>query len=191
MSDGSGSTMRNPFQDSPWRVAALSLLALTLASGAPAQEKPRAVQKLAVFDMELDDFSAGGPLAGETPEETARLSRMSVLARRLWSQSGLFALVDTGGAADSRLKDHWLRKCGGCDAEIARGLGADLSFIGFFRKVSRMEQVLEIRVRDARTGELLNVSNTDLRNETDESWSRALAYLIAHRLVEPELARAK
>lgn len=52
-----------------------------------------------------------------------------------------------------------------------------------------MEQFLEIRVRNARTGELLNVSHTDLRNETDESWSRALTHLIKRRLVEPELAR--
>ena len=29
--------------------------------------------KLAVFDLELDDLSAGGPLAGESAEETARL----------------------------------------------------------------------------------------------------------------------
>jgi Protein of unknown function (DUF2380) len=183
--------MRSEFQNSRWRAAALSLLALALiiASGSQALEGPRPPQKLAVFDLELDDFSAGGPLAGETPEETERLKRMSALARRLLSESRLFRLVETGGATDTRAKDHWLRKCDGCDAEIARSLGADLSFIGYFRKVSRMEQVLEFRVRDARTGELLNVSNTDLRDETDESWSRALTYLIKNRLVEPELAR--
>ena len=38
-----------------------------------------------------------------------------------------------------------------------------------------MEQYLEFRIRDARTGELVNVSQTDLRGETDESWSRAIA----------------
>lgn len=52
-----------------------------------------------------------------------------------------------------------------------------------------MEQYLEFRIRDAGAGELLNVSQTDLRGETDESWSRAIVWLIAHRLVEPELAR--
>jgi hypothetical protein len=183
--------MRREFQNFPWRVAALLLLGLAsiLASESQAQEEPPPPQKLAVFDLELDDFSAGGPLAGETPDETERLKRTSTLARRLLAQSGLFTLVDTGAAADSRVKDHWLRKCDGCEAEIARGLGAELSFIGYFRKISRMEQFLEIRVRDARTGELLNLSHTDLRNETDESWSRALTYLIKNRLVEPELAR--
>ncbi|ARN80218.1 DUF3280 domain-containing protein [Methylocystis bryophila] len=183
--------MQRQLQILAWRVAALSLLALApiLASRSQAQDAPAPPPKLAAFDLELDDFSAGGPLAGETPEETQRLSRMSALARRLLSESGLFRLVETGGAPDSRVKDHWLRKCDGCDADIARALGADLSFIGYFRKISRMEQFLEIRVRNARTGELLNVSHTDLRNETDESWSRALTHLIKRRLVEPELAR--
>ncbi|HTO78627.1 MAG TPA: DUF3280 domain-containing protein, partial [Methylocystis sp.] len=161
--------MRKQIQNPLHRAAGLLLLALACAGGVQAQEKPRP-SKLAVFDMELDDFSAGGPLAGETPEETERLKRMSALARQLLMESGLFAPVEIGGAMDSRAKDHWLRKCDGCEAEIARGLGADLSFLGYFRKISRMEQFLEIRVRDARTGELLHLSNTDLRNETDESW---------------------
>jgi hypothetical protein len=165
-------------------------LALTYASAPRAQERLEAPPlRLAAFDLELDDFSAGGPLSGESPEETERLARMSALARRLLSESGLFWLVDTGKASDPRVKDHWLRKCDGCDAEIARALGADLSFVGYFRKISRMEQFLEIAVRNARTGELLNLSHTDLRNETDESWSRALTYLIQLRLVQPELAR--
>jgi hypothetical protein len=145
--------------------------------------------KLAVFDIELDDFSAGGPIAGESAEETARLRRMTLLARELLAQSGLFEIVDVSGSTSQMVKDHWLRKCNGCDAEIARDLGADMSFVGFFRKISVMEQYLEFRIRDVRSGELRNVSQTDLRGETDESWSRALKYLIKHRLVEPELAR--
>jgi hypothetical protein len=145
--------------------------------------------KLAVFDIELDDFTAGGPIAGQSPEETARLQRMTELARRLLAQSGLFEIVDVSGAGEERAKAHWLRKCNGCDADIARKLGADMSFLCFFRKISVMEQYLEFQIRDARTGELLNLSHTDLRNETDESWSRALTFLIKYRLVEPELAR--
>jgi hypothetical protein len=145
--------------------------------------------KLAVFDLELDDFSAGGPLAGESAEETQRLQRVTALARERLAHSGLFELVDTSVSDNESLKAHWLRKCNGCEADIARALGADMSFLGFFRKISVMEQNLEFRIRDARTGELLNVSQTDYRGETDESWSRAITWLIKHSLVEPELAR--
>ncbi|MGD9657749.1 MAG: DUF3280 domain-containing protein [Methylocystis sp.] len=167
-----------------------ALIAVAIG-GAQAQAQPSARLKLAVFDIELDDFSAGGPIAGESPEETARLQRMTALARDLLSQSGLFEVVDGGASTDQRVKDHWLRKCNGCDADIALALGADLSFVCFFRKISVMEQNLDIRIRDARTGALAHASQTDLRGETDQSWSRALKFLIKYQLVEPELARRK
>jgi len=168
----------------------LALLASAAPSLAePAQNGERRI-KLAVFDLELDDFSAGGPIAGESAEETARLKRMTELARRLLGESGLFEIVDVSGANDPEVRAHWLRKCNGCEAKAALALGADMSFLGFFRKISVMEQNLEFLVRDARTGEALNVSQTDLRNETDESWSRALRFLIKRGLVDPELAKA-
>lgn len=173
------------------RFTAASLIGLALLSlaSASAAQAEAARPKLAVFDLELDDFTAGGPIAGESPAETARLQRMSQLARELLAQSDLFELVDPGASTNDRVKAHWLRKCNGCDAAAARELGADLSFVGYFRKISVMEQFLEFFVRDARTGEIVNVSHTDLRNETDDSWTRALTYLIKKRLVEPERAR--
>jgi hypothetical protein len=145
--------------------------------------------KLVVFDLELDDFTAGGPIAGESAEETERLRKMTRLARELLAASGLFEIVDVRATNEARVAAHWLRKCNGCEADVAREMGADLSFVGFFRKVSVMEQYLEFRIRDARSGELMNISQTDLRGETDESWRRALTWLIRHKLVEPELAR--
>jgi hypothetical protein len=165
------------------------LLLLVAVPAALAAEDARRPIKLAVFDLELDDFSAGGPLAGESPVETARLQRMTKLTRDLLAQSGLFEIVDVDGSGAQMVAAHWLRKCNGCDAEAARDLGADMSFVGFFRKISVMEQYLELRIRDARTGQLVHISQTDLRGETDESWSRALRFLIRYELVEPQRAR--
>ncbi|WP_442755769.1 DUF3280 domain-containing protein [Methylocystis sp. JAN1] len=165
------------------------LLVLTPFSGARPADEARRPIKLAVFALELDDFSAGGPLAGESVAETARLQRMTRLTRDLLAESGLFEIVDVSGSGAQMVAEHWLRKCNGCDAEAARDLGADMSFVGFFRKISVMEQCLELRIRDARTGQLVHVSQTDLRGETDESWSRALRFLIRYELVEPERAR--
>ena len=170
---------------------AAMLLFVALFSATPgfASAEARPPIKLAVFDFELDDFSAGGPLAGESAEETARLRRITLQARDALAKSGLFEIVDVAAATDELVKNHWLRNCNGCDADIARRLGADMSFVGFYRKISVMEQSLQFRIRDARTGELRNVSQADLRGETDESWGRAIAWLIRHRLVEPELNR--
>ena len=166
-------------------ICSIILATCALAPFAQAEIRP----KLAVFDLELDDFSAGGPLAGESAAETERLARMSKLARELLAQSGLFEVVDASVSENAEAKAHWLRKCNGCEAAAAREFGADLAFLGFFRKISVMEQMLEFHIRDARTGELVNLSHTDYRGETDESWRRALTWLIRYRLVEPERAR--
>jgi hypothetical protein len=178
------------FRERSWKSALAGVaLATLVSSAAPAVPEARPPIRLAVFALELDDFSAGGPIAGESAVETERLRRMTGLARELLAQSGLFEIVDASGVDDATARAHWLRKCNGCEADIARSLGADMSFLGFFRKISVMEQVVEFRIRDARTGDFVNVSSADLRGETDQSWSRALAWLIRHRLVEPELAR--
>lgn len=165
--------------------------ALLMALLAPVTgwSEPNPPIKLAVFDVELDDFTAGGPIAGESPKETAMLQRVTALAREQLAQSGLFEILDGSASANEMVKTHWLRKCNGCEAGVARDLGAAMSFLAFFRKISVMEQYLEFRIRDAHTGTLLNASQTDLRGETDESWSRAITWLIRYRLVEPELAR--
>src|SRR5216683_5895706 len=54
--------------------------------------------KLAIFDFELEDFSAGGSPAGESPADTDLLKQITADARRLISEAGRYSLVDTGGA---------------------------------------------------------------------------------------------
>jgi len=87
--------------------------------------------KLAVFEFELDDFSAGGPLAGESAAETARLQRVVLQARQQLAQSNLFDIVDVSAASDERVRTHRLRKCNGCEADTARALGAEMAFAAF------------------------------------------------------------
>jgi Protein of unknown function (DUF2380) len=153
------------------------------------RSEPKPPIKLAVFDFELDDFSAGGTIGGESAAETAMLQRVTALAKERLAQSGLFEIIDGNASTNEMVRTHWLRKCNGCEAAIARDLGADMSFIAYFRKVSIMEQFLEFRIRDAHSGELMNLSHTDLRGETDESWSRAIIWLLRYRLVEPLMAQ--
>jgi hypothetical protein len=176
------------------RLFFLMAIAILPASRAPAvagEEPPRSPIKLVVFDFELDDFSAGGPIAGESAVETAMLRRATKLAREQLARSGLFEIVDASASLHETVRAHWLRKCNGCEADVARSFGADMSFIAFFRKISVMEQYLEFRLRDARTGALVKISQADLRGETEESWSRAVIWLIRYGLVEPEQARRK
>lgn len=140
--------------------------------------------KIAVFDMELEDYSAGGPIAGESPAETARLKLVTGQLRDQLAKSGRYQLVDVSAAHTKEMSDHWLRKCNGCEANIARSLGADQSLLGVFQKVSVMEQTLVFRIRDAQSGALIDQPVIDYRGSTDESWSRASNRLTKHRLLD-------
>lgn len=88
------------------------LLAATVATLAwgdpPSAFADPSLVRIAVFDFELDDFSAGGGIAGDAAADPAQLDRTTSEARRVISQSG-----------------RSLRTCNGCEAAIALKLGAD------------------------------------------------------------------
>ncbi|MGH6795458.1 MAG: DUF3280 domain-containing protein, partial [Methylocella sp.] len=128
---------------------AASLPAFATSAGTPPPVK------LAIFAFELEDFSAGGQLIGESPADTAQLKLATVEARRLIVQSGRYSLVDVSGADAEAVKAHSLRKCNGCDAGIAFKLGADQSLIGIVTRISRMEYTVRFQIRDARDGAVI------------------------------------
>ncbi|MGH6822492.1 MAG: DUF3280 domain-containing protein [Methylocella sp.] len=142
--------------------------------------------KLAIFDFELEDFSAGGQLIGESPADTAHLKLATVEARRLIVQSGRYSLVDVSGADAEAVKAHSLRKCNGCDAGIAFKLGADQSLIGIVTRISRMEYTVRFQIRDARDGAVIFNKQTDLRMGANYSWDRGVAWLIKNRLLNSQ-----
>ncbi|MDE2578168.1 MAG: DUF2380 domain-containing protein [Hyphomicrobiales bacterium] len=149
------------------------------------------IRKIAVFDFELEDFSAGGPIGGQSAVETERLKAATQQTRDLLSQSGLFIVTPVDQSTEANGREHWLRKCNGCEADLARAAGADLSLLGVFHKISVMEQSLRFLVRDAATGEPRGALQTDLRGETDESWTRAVKWIVEHRILEPARAAQK
>jgi hypothetical protein len=137
-------------------------------------EGPLAV---AVFPFELVDTSGTTP----TPEETARLGRLAPQLRAAIAEADGLAVVDVSPVADEAGRRH-LRSCGGCDAKLAREVGADRSVTGTVQKVSNLILNINLYVRDARSGEMLDVMSADIRGNTDESWERGLAWLIRNRL---------
>jgi len=151
-----------------------------LASGADA---PSPV-KLALFDFELEDASAGASLAGESPADIALLQQITGDARRLVAASGRYSLVDIAAADAEAVKGRWLRKCGGCDAGIAASLGAEQSFIGVVTRISRMEYTLQLQISDARTGTVVFNGESGLRMGADYSWGRGVASLLKSRLLD-------
>jgi hypothetical protein len=138
--------------------------------------------KIAVFDFELDDFSAAAGIVGNAAADLAQLTQASNEARRLISQSGRYTLVDVSDADDEALKDRALHQCNGCEAAVAWKLGADQSFLGVVSRISRTEYTVRFQVRDARTGTPVLASQSNLRIGADYSWYRGAASLIKDNL---------
>jgi hypothetical protein len=140
--------------------------------------------KLAVFDFELEDFSAGASPAGATSTDATQLANVTAMVRQLFTQSGRYELIDVGSVDAPAVRTHTLRDCNGCDADIALKLGAQQSLVGVVSRISRTEYVVKFQVRDARTGTVVAAGDSGLRMGADYSWSRGAARLVKDQLLE-------
>jgi uncharacterized protein DUF2380 len=161
------------------RIIAIALpLALALSSAQASEPK------VAVFDFEMVDTSLQGAANGPRADEEARLVRLNDELRHRLQQSGRVEVIDIAPIA-ARARASNLQACGGCDAGFARELGATHSLTGWIQKVSNLILNLNILVRDAETGKVTWSKSVDMRGNTDESWSRALDYLVRNYLLAP------
>jgi hypothetical protein len=159
---------------------AFTLLLLTCWASARAADLP----KLAVFDFEMLDTSLEGQMHGKRKDEQERLMGIGDQLRKELGGSGKFQIVDIAPVNAAAHQSN-LQACGGCDAKLARELGADLYTTGVVQKVSNVILNINIYLHDAQTGRLVTAASADMRGNTEESWSRATRYLIRERLLAP------
>jgi hypothetical protein len=155
------------------------MLMLALMISAPVYANP---PKVAVFDFELVDTSLQGEVDGPRADEHDRLMRAGDQLRKGLAESGKFHLLDIA-PVNAAAHGSNLQACGGCDVQYAQKLGADLAITGVVQKVSNLILNMNIYLRDAHSGGLVTVMSVDLRGNTDESWSRAMSYLVRNRLL--------
>jgi hypothetical protein len=138
--------------------------------------------RAAIFDFELIDTSLEGETNGPRADETARLVRLGQQLRTLVTKSGKFEVVDIAPVEDEARKAN-LQRCGGCDADLAQKLGAEISITGTVQKVSNLILNINLYARVVVTKEPLVAMSVDIRGNTDESWSRGLEYLVRTRFL--------
>ena len=155
-----------------------------LAVAGSAETAAPSPTKIAVFPFELEDFSAGAAYVPPDDIDREQLRLSTEEARRLIAASGRYQLVDVSAVNDQATKAGKLRDCDGCDARIAAGLDADQSMIGIVTRITRMEYAVTYKIRDARSGALVDVKQTDLRMGANVAWSRGARWLIENRLLE-------
>jgi hypothetical protein len=161
--------------------ALFAATAVTLIISAPVHAEP---PKVAVFDFELVDTSLQGEVNGPRTDEQGRQMRVGDQLRRELTESGKFHVLDISPVTDAAHGSN-LQACGGCDVQYAQRLGADLVITGVVQKVSNLILNVNIYVRDVHSGDLVTFAGADMRGNTDESWSRAMSYLVRNRLLAP------
>jgi Protein of unknown function (DUF2380) len=143
---------------------------------------PSDAQSVAVFNFELIDSSLEGAVRGARADEQERLARLSDQLRQLLRDSCQFSLADLA-PIPSEAQASNLQACGGCDARLARSIGAELAITGTVQKVSNLILNMNIYVRDASSGATIAAMSADMRGNTDESWTRTLIWLVRNRLL--------
>jgi hypothetical protein len=175
-------------EDDTMKVLSLAVMVALIASLATSAHADP--PKAAVFDFELLDTSLQGETSGPQADEQARLQQASDQLRKGLADSGKFLLVDMT-SVNAAAHNSNLRSCGGCDVDLAQKVGADLSVTGVVQKVSNLILNMNVYIRDTHTGQIVAAASADLRGNTDESWSRAVGYLLRNRLLAPKPGAAQ
>jgi hypothetical protein len=155
---------------------------LTASTAATA---PAPIQ-IAVFDFELEDMSAAGSPNSVPAVDAADLTDVTKGVRDLFARSGRYHLVEADTASADAARKHDLRDCDGCDAGIAKDLGADQSLVGVVRRISRTEYIVRFQIRDSRTGAVVSKGDSGLRMGANYSWSRGAARLVRDRVLDSQ-----
>ncbi|WP_417689862.1 DUF3280 domain-containing protein [Roseibium sp.] len=153
-------------------------ICVVLLSTVHVQAKP-----VAVFDMEFINFSQEVEYGAKNEAEYRRIEMLSAYLRELLVESGDYEPVDLAplGADAERYGDVF--SCNRCEEKLARKLGAPTSITGAVQKLSVLVQTIILRERDAETGRVLQLYQTDIRGNTDEAWKRGLKWLVDNRLL--------
>ncbi len=169
--------LRNPF--ARFSLALFALVVLVLAFGPAARAADASPATLAMTGFELLEDH---PDAGRHEAQQARLKLIEDEFRTQIQQRGLYMLVDNAPhqALIDRVRGgvEFLYRCPHCLAEIGTGTGAHYVAVGWVQKVSNLILNVNIEIREVATNRVALVKSVDMRGNNDESWIRAVRYLV-------------
>lgn len=167
----------------PRSIGALLVILLAQAFAlVPAPAATAEVRKALVFDFDLIDDSQEGEVDGLRTDQTQRLVLISEELRKAIRTDGRYELVDLAPIAADIERLRPIYKCNQCEDDLANRVGAEIVIIGTVQKVSNLILNLNLYVRDAKAGKVVQVMSSDIRGNTDESWIRGVRYVIKNQL---------
>lgn len=163
----------------PAAILLAALLGAPAAHGQAGGPAPPVSRSLVVTDVELVD-DHGNPLT-KTAQEARQRDAAAQLRRQL-AERRLYRVVDAAPshALQERLRSgqEFLYRCDDCAAQIGAQLGVDLVLMPWVQKVSELILNLNVKIYDVRAGKVVLVKSVDMRGNQDESWRRAVHYLV-------------
>jgi Protein of unknown function (DUF2380) len=134
---------------------------------------------LALIGFELIDEQNDTSRAVENARHLALAQRL--LTEQL-QQRGLYRMLDLAPAQAEiervRAEQAWVYQCNGCLVEIGAKLGTRLVAVGWVQKVSNLILNINLEIRDVSTDRVVLTKSVDLRGNTDETWTRAVAFMV-------------
>jgi hypothetical protein len=161
--------------------------------------------KLAVFHFELAAGGMPSDPTGMTAQGAAMLQGNNKLAeddrrrlalataelRRLIAEKADQQVLDLTPMA-AKLEDAApLHKCNGCDTDLAREAGADLSVLGKVQKLTPVLVHIDLTVKDVAADKVVRTMSVDVNGDTDEMWLRGVRWLFKNRFADPPLQVAR
>jgi Protein of unknown function (DUF2380) len=165
-----------------WAILVAGLLAAGLAAlpigGSVARAEARSSGMLAVLPFEIDDNSGEVGAPGRHDAMLADLTRF--IGARI-AAAGLFEVVDEDRVAKAVAAANpgtYLRRCNGCERDIAASVGADHVAIGWLFKMSTLVMSLHVVVKEVATGNIIYAHTFDFRGDNEKAWQRAADYMV-------------
>jgi hypothetical protein len=160
---------------------ALVLGCLAVAAPATGDDRPAPI-RIAVFAFELEDDSPAAMLMNQRDTRADIIGQVTSEAGQELARTGRYSIVDGSTAAAKAVQDKTLRDCEGCEAQLALQLGAQQSLIGVVKRVTQTDYYVFVRVRDARSGKILDQEEANFAGD-ETGWPTGARMLIKHQLL--------
>ena len=138
--------------------------------------------KIAVFEFELEDATPAAEYVGKPTTSDESLQKVTVAAREQLAGSGRYRIVSVDGVDALQVHDRTLRNCDGCEAAIARKLGARQSMIGIVNRATQTDYYIAVVIRDASTGKVIDSQAANFAGG-EEGWASGVRMLIKHQVL--------
>jgi hypothetical protein len=148
------------------------------AQTAPPASAP-GLRSIAVLQIELID-DQNNPATKAAQE--VRLRDALLQLREELRARGLYRVVDPGPTQalqeKLRAQQEFFYRCDDCATQVGRQLGVDLVMTPWVQKVSELILNVNVQIFDVPAGKVIFSKSVDMRGNEDESWRRAVRYLV-------------